>query len=68
MAGVCALACEFQMQKERRFTGIIDLRDGAGRSGVARDLTIFFPLARIDLPRDVVRDLPTHHPVDGQLV
>jgi len=42
-----------------------DLKDGTGWSGFVRDLTIFFPLARFNLLRDIIGDLLAHCPVDG---
>ena len=45
-----------------------DLKDGASWSRFVRDLTIFFPLARFDLLRDIIGDLSAHYLVGGQLV
>ena len=62
---VCALTREFQYARGNEF---IYLRDRTDWRGFVRYLPFFLPLTRIDLLRDIVRDLPAHQPVDGQLV
>ena len=42
-----------------------DLKDGASWCRFVHDLTVFFPLARFDFPRDIIGDLLAHCPVDG---
>lgn len=42
-----------------------DLKGGTSWSGFVRDLTIFFPLARLDLLRDIIGDLSAHCLVGG---
>jgi len=55
-------------QYARGGSEFIYLRDRTDWRGFVRDLPFFLPLTRLDLLRDIVRDLPAHQPVDGQLV